>query len=182
MPEYLSPGVYVEETSFRSKSIEGVSTSTAGFVGPTRWGPITGDPELLTSFTDFERIYGGLDNLIFKEGQQTNFIAHAVRAFFDEGGKRLYVSRVFNFGGDYQADDTTRLPHGFYASTRGETLGSPPASPPNLRLIELVARFPGRAGNMRVTFTMRVGANAFLPKSRGGPALTRIQSYDLVHV
>jgi len=63
MPEYLAPGVYIEETSFRSKSIEGVSTSTAGFVGPALFGPINGDPELLTSFTDFERIYGGLDDL-----------------------------------------------------------------------------------------------------------------------
>ena len=39
MPEYLAPGVYVEEVSFRSKSIEGVSTTTTGFVGPTRYGP-----------------------------------------------------------------------------------------------------------------------------------------------
>jgi uncharacterized protein len=157
MPEYLAPGVYIEEVSFRSKSIEGVSTSTAGFVGPTRWGPITGDPELLTSFTDFERIYGGLDDLIFSGGQQTNFMAHAVRAFFDEGGKRLYVSRVFNFGTNgYQADSTTQLPQGFYASTSGDPLGSPPASPPNLSKTELVARFPGKFGNVRVTFTMRV--------------------------
>ena len=36
MPEYLAPGVYVEETSFRSKSIEGVSTTTTGFIGPAR--------------------------------------------------------------------------------------------------------------------------------------------------
>lgn len=40
MPEYLSPGVYVEEVSFRSKSIEGVPTSTTGFVGMTRFGPL----------------------------------------------------------------------------------------------------------------------------------------------
>ncbi|MEO1623292.1 MAG: phage tail sheath family protein, partial [Cyanobacteria bacterium J06632_3] len=63
MPEYLAPGVYVEETSFRAKSIEGVSTSTAGFVGLTRRGPVAnpqaGQPvELITSFGDFERIYG----------------------------------------------------------------------------------------------------------------------------
>ena len=38
MPEYLSPGVYVEETSYRAKSIEGVATSTAGFVGQSRFG------------------------------------------------------------------------------------------------------------------------------------------------
>ena len=55
MPEYLAPGVFVEEVSFRQKTIEGVSTSTTGFVGPTRFGPITGEPELLTSFADFER-------------------------------------------------------------------------------------------------------------------------------
>ena len=58
MPEYLAPGVYVEEVSFRSKSIEGVSTTTTGFVGPTRYGPTDDEPEILTSLADFERIYG----------------------------------------------------------------------------------------------------------------------------
>jgi hypothetical protein len=33
MPEYLAPGVYVEETGYRSKAIEGVFTSTGGFAG-----------------------------------------------------------------------------------------------------------------------------------------------------
>ena len=42
MPEYLAPGVFVEEVSYRSKSIEGVSTTTTGFVGPTRSAPCTG--------------------------------------------------------------------------------------------------------------------------------------------
>ena len=63
MPEYLAPGVFVEEVSFRPKTIEGVSTSTTGFVGPARFGPVEGEPPLLTSFADFERIYGGLDRL-----------------------------------------------------------------------------------------------------------------------
>ena len=60
MPEYLAPGVYVEETSFRAKSIEGVGTSTTAFVGPTRKGPFRVDangqevPGLLTSFGDFD--------------------------------------------------------------------------------------------------------------------------------
>src|SRR5260221_148077 len=43
MPEYLSPGVYIEETSFRARSIEGGSTSTAGFVGPARFGRRAGN-------------------------------------------------------------------------------------------------------------------------------------------
>jgi len=94
MPEYLAPGVYVEETSFRSKSIEGVSTSTTGFVGPTCKGPTTGTPELLTSFGDFERIYGGYENLQFSGGEAINYIATAVKNYFDNGGSRLYVARV----------------------------------------------------------------------------------------
>ena len=186
MPEYLAPGVYVEEVSFRSKSIEGVSTSTAGFVGPALFGPVSGEPELLTSFADFERIYGSLYDLVLDGVPVTNYLAHAVRAFFEEGGQRLYVSRVFNFGpGGYSAnavDATTHLPKSFYASTSGETLGSPPASPPGLGNMALVARFPGRAGNMRVTFAMRVGANALQQNATSGPALTRVQSYDVVYV
>lgn len=94
MPEYLAPAVYVEETSFRAKSIEGVGTSTTGFAGPTLTGPHGETPELLTSFADFQRIYGGLDDLTYGSSRQTNYLAHAVRAYFDEGGSRLYVSRV----------------------------------------------------------------------------------------
>ena len=40
MPEYLTPGVYLEETSFRSRSIEGVPTSTFGMAGLTCYGPV----------------------------------------------------------------------------------------------------------------------------------------------
>lgn len=40
MPEYLSPGVYVEEFESGSKPMEGVGTSTAGFIGLGRPGPI----------------------------------------------------------------------------------------------------------------------------------------------
>ncbi|MBM0740390.1 phage tail sheath subtilisin-like domain-containing protein [Phormidium sp. CLA17] len=95
MPEYLAPGVYVEETSFRSKSIEGVGTSTTGFVGATRYGPTEGEPELMTSFGQFERIYGGLDPLLYGADEVPNYLAHAVRNFFDNGGSRLYVSRAY---------------------------------------------------------------------------------------
>lgn len=95
MPEYLAPGVYVEETSFRAKSIEGVGTSTTGFVGATRYGPTEGEPELITSFGQFERIYGGLDPLNYEGTEVTTYLSHAVRAFFDNGGARLYVSRTY---------------------------------------------------------------------------------------
>ncbi len=106
MPEYLAPGVYVEEVSFRAKSIEGVPTSTTGFAGMTRYGPVqyidggargprSTEPRLITSFSDFERVYGGLDPLVLGGDERLPFLAHAAKAFFDNGGKRLYVSRVF---------------------------------------------------------------------------------------
>ena len=99
MPEYLAPGVYVEETSFRAKSIEGVGTSTAAFVGLTARGPISSGqkparPQLLTSYADFERIYGGLDQLKIGSDKKINHVAHAARAFFNNGGGRLYVARI----------------------------------------------------------------------------------------
>jgi len=110
MPEYLAPGVFVEEVSFRSKSIEGVPTSTTGFVGLTRWGPVcyrdavtqgptNCEPRLITSFTEFERVYGGLELIevgAASPGQERlPYVGHAARAFFENGGKRLYISRVF---------------------------------------------------------------------------------------
>src|SRR3954451_20348875 len=118
MPEYLAPGVYVEEVSFRSKSIEGVPTSTTGYAGMTRTGPVQWstatlrgpsqtEPRLITSFTEFERVYGGLEPLVVDDGgspsERGPFLAHAARAFFLNGGQRLYVSRVFAYLGE--ADD-----------------------------------------------------------------------------
>ena len=99
MPEYLAPGVYVEETSFRAKSIEGVSTTTTGFIGPARYGPTDLEPDLITSLPEFERVYGDGRQLQFTIAGQPapmdNYLWHAVRAFFEEGGKRLYVARTF---------------------------------------------------------------------------------------
>src|SRR3712207_3011822 len=99
MPEYLAPAVFVEETSFRSKSIEGVGTSTAAFVGLTARGPVSAGaggvaPPLLTSFAEFERYYGGADDLRINGVPTRNYLAHSARAFFNNGGGRLYVARV----------------------------------------------------------------------------------------
>jgi uncharacterized protein len=161
MPEYLAPGVYIEEVSFRAKTIEGVSTSTAGFVGPARYGPASGEPELLTSFADFERIYGGLDPLEYG----TNFLAHGVRAFFEEGGRRLYVARV-------EAGD------GVHAATDNQDIASPPPDQ-----IDITARFPGRAGNMRVTFLPRLSDNLLVSDPvTSERTIRRVQQFDTVLV
>ncbi len=185
MPEYLAPGVYVEETSFRAKSIEGVSTSTAGFVGPARFGPISGEPELLTSFGDFQRIYGGLDDLALDDTPQPNYLAHAVRAFFEEGGKRLYVVRTFNFGdAGYTVNEATGVPAGYAALANTDNPALSVGSPiePLPETLTLIARFPGLAGRMRATFTLRLGANALVGDRTTSPSLTRLQDLDLVVV
>jgi len=103
MPEYLAPAVFVEETSFRAKSIEGVGTSTCAFVGMTARGPVSVTPSdptppLLTSFADYEHYYGGVDDLSIGGNAVRNFLALAAQAFFNNGGGRLYVARVLGAG------------------------------------------------------------------------------------
>ena len=112
MPEYLSPGVYVEEVDAGPKPIAGVSTSTAAMVGVTAFGPTSGKPQLVTSFADFQRTFGGFlsppaANIAGQwsndpaEGGRWWWFALSVKGFFDNGGQRLYVKRVFS------ADATT---------------------------------------------------------------------------
>ncbi|HEX5838043.1 MAG TPA: phage tail sheath C-terminal domain-containing protein [Anaerolineales bacterium] len=85
MPEYLAPGVYIEEIATGAVPIEGVSTSTAGFVGPTERGPE--NARLITSWLEYRRWYGGYI-------PAESFLAYAVQGFFDNGGQRCFVARV----------------------------------------------------------------------------------------
>lgn len=92
MAEYLSPGVYVEEYDNAPRGMEGVGTSTAGFVGLSQRGPVTGAPELVTNYAEFTRKYGGyLSEFDFGEYR---YLAGAVEQFFTNGGTRCYVARV----------------------------------------------------------------------------------------
>jgi len=91
MPEYLAPGVYVEEVATGPRPIEGVSTSTAGFVGETERGPTR--PTLVTSWADFQRTYGGyIDRPPMNAANWR--LPYAVRGFFENGGQRLYIARL----------------------------------------------------------------------------------------
>jgi len=88
MPEYLYPGVYVEETPTGNKPIEGVSTSTVGFLGIAERGPL--DPTLITSFTDFTSVFGKY----VSDAKGDHYLAYAVEGFFQNGGERCFVARV----------------------------------------------------------------------------------------
>ncbi|WP_437656645.1 phage tail sheath subtilisin-like domain-containing protein [Sorangium sp. So ce1182] len=149
MPEYLSPGVYIEETSYRAKSIQGVATSTAGFVGPCLYGPTKGRPPLVTSFEEFRRTFGGLDALLLGGTPTPNYLAHAVKAFFDNGGQRLYVARTFApvTGQDPVAKSPVYQTTTSGAFAAGTGASTTPLSP------RFIARSPGRAGNFGVRVT-----------------------------
>lgn len=85
MPEYLSPGVYVEEIEIGGKPVEGVSTSTAGFLGETERGPTA--PKLITSWLDYQRVFG---SYVGKD----KYFPYAVQGFFANGGQRCFIGRV----------------------------------------------------------------------------------------
>lgn len=92
MADYLSPGVYVEEIDNSPRSIEGVGTSVAGFVGMAEKGPTVGADTLITSFSSFQKNYGGFLSE-FTHGSN-RFLAYAVEQFFANGGTRCFISRV----------------------------------------------------------------------------------------
>ena len=103
MAEYLSPGVYVEEYDSGATPMQGVSTSTAGFVGLAERGPVIGQPQLVTSFADYKRMYGGyLSEAAYGSNR---FLPYAVEQFFANGGARAYIMRAVP--GDAKAGSRT---------------------------------------------------------------------------
>jgi len=88
MPSALTyPGVYIEEIPSGVRTIVGVGTSIAAFVGRTKRGP-TDEPITINNFGDFERVFGGL--------WVGNSLGYAVRDFFLNGGSQAIVVRLFH--------------------------------------------------------------------------------------
>src|SRR5438067_1870613 len=83
--EVSYPGVYVEETPSGIHPIEGVSTSTAAFVGPARTGPVD-SPVHVHSYRDYAQTFGS--------GSPATTLDHAVRLFFENGGGDALIVRV----------------------------------------------------------------------------------------
>lgn len=106
MPEYLSPGVYVEEIDTGNKPIEGVSTSTAGMEGLAERGPLN-VPILITGYGEYTRWFGGYLNIEdFRNATGAHcYLPHAVEGFFTNGGKRAFITRVAGEGAVAATDD-----------------------------------------------------------------------------
>jgi uncharacterized protein len=99
MPEYLSPGVYVEEVDRGPKPIEGVGTAMAVFVGFTEKAQLAeaidgetithdllGKAQLVTNWSQYAERFGG-----FAEGA---YLPHSVYGYFQNGGTRCYVLSI----------------------------------------------------------------------------------------
>ncbi len=101
--QYLSPGVYIQEQDSGTQPIEGVSTSTTGFVGMTVRGPISGPPVLVTSFAEYTRNFGGFipDSPTFHDYR---YLPYAVKGFFDNEGALAYIVRVPGHGATVAGD------------------------------------------------------------------------------
>ncbi len=86
MPASLTyPGVYIDELPSAVRTIIGVPTAVAAFVGPAARGPVD-EPHHLTSWSDFDRIYGGLS--------AASLMSYAVFHYYQNGGSEAEIVRV----------------------------------------------------------------------------------------
>ena len=97
-PEFLAPGVYIEELPSGAHPIEGVPTSIAAFVGATAKGPVAG-PLVVRSFAEFTAQYGGLT-----DGMP---LGYAVQHYFANGGREAVIARVESSGGQLTETDVS---------------------------------------------------------------------------
>jgi len=79
------PGVYIKEVPSGVRTIAGVSTSIAMFIGRAKKGELN-KPILCLSFEDFQRA--------FSANFANSDLARSVKLFFANGGNRCYVMRI----------------------------------------------------------------------------------------
>lgn len=139
MAEYLSPGVYVEEFDSGIKAMEGVGTSTAGFVGMAQKGPVRGLPVLITSMADYQRRFGGY--LAERTHGDMRFLPYAVEQFFNNGGSTCYVMRVCKEAKESAEDQ------GAAASASGALIAADGTVNESYQFLNMKAANPGAWGN-----------------------------------
>jgi phage tail sheath protein FI len=109
MPEYLSPGVYIQEVDSGPRPIEGVGTACAAFVGFAPAGPAN-YPALITNWSQYVETFGGVE-----EGGRRNphlpgaYMSHAIYGFFLNGGGRCYVTRIVPASQNGKADGAIKI-------------------------------------------------------------------------
>ena len=85
MPNYQTPGVYVEEVESGSKPIEAGATNIVGFLGVAEKGPVN-EAVLVTNWTQYTKLFGGMHS--------GGWLGHAVYQFFQNGGTKCYINNL----------------------------------------------------------------------------------------
>lgn len=85
MAQVSYPGVYIQEVPSGVRTITGVATSIAAFLGYFSRGPMN-DAVRVFNYGDFERAFGGL--------RADSEASYAIQQFFLNGGTQAYVVRV----------------------------------------------------------------------------------------
>jgi phage tail sheath protein FI len=102
MPVAVSyPGVYIEEVPSGVRTIAGVATSVTAFLGRAVMGPVN-EPVTINSFADFERRFGGMS---------MNYpMSYAVRDFYQNGGAKAVIVRLYKKDGNKTAKAVISIP------------------------------------------------------------------------
>jgi uncharacterized protein len=164
MPTYMTPGVYVEEIPARNKPIEGVSTSTAAFIGLAPGGPLN-RPEKITDWSQFERIYGDPDHPQRGPYMEGAYLAHAVRGFFANQGTECWVVRVGGAG-----QPRVALPDEKHKTTVFEATALPGVKEVRLELTLDPPALPEKGSQN--------GAGAERPETEGGTGEAGVKGAD----
>lgn len=86
MPVQVSyPGVYIEEIPSSPTTVTAATTSATAFGDFFVRGPM-GKAQMVTSFSDFQRTFGGLN--------QRSEASYAIMQYFDNGGQTAWVVRL----------------------------------------------------------------------------------------
>ena len=92
---FNQPGVYIDEMPVGSKTITGVPTSIAAFIGRAKRGPVN-HVIAVNSFVDFETRFGSLCN--------ASSLGFAVRDFFVNGGGQAVILRLYRGDASFAND------------------------------------------------------------------------------
>ncbi len=116
------PGVYIEEVPSSVRTIMGVATSIAAFVGKAKRGPVN-KAERVLSFSEFVRKFGGLS--------ASSQMSYAVQQFFLNGGNETWIVRIAKNPKSAGVKDDISIP----------------LNGPAEKLLKVIAKFEGKTGN-----------------------------------
>ncbi|HVU66741.1 MAG TPA: phage tail sheath subtilisin-like domain-containing protein [Ktedonobacteraceae bacterium] len=138
VPPHTYPGVYIQELPGGVRTITGVATSIAAFIGRAARGPVN-EPTMINSFADFENIFGGL--------WSQSALGQMVRDFYLNGGSQAIIVRL------YHADAPAPAPASGTGKGAESGTANTPSTPPkttatlNADTLPLAASNPGSWGN-----------------------------------